>query len=91
MFATDEEFFAAIDAADPDTFGVWCAECDEYYVGRISLGPEDYRCPCCGSRRGGMESPALWSGRPAIQNPGDDGGEIVVARLVYGAGYSGVL
>jgi len=61
----DDFFFAAIDAADPDTFGINCP-CGCYHVGRFSeqdpQRPIDAACPECGSTQGSFESPALGSG-----------------------------
>jgi hypothetical protein len=54
----DEEFLKAIDAADPDTFGISCSGCETYYVGKWSeCQPTDVCCPVCNNTRGSMESP----------------------------------
>lgn len=61
----DDALMKAIDAADPDTFGVSCP-CGTYYVGRFTkINPADACCPDCGGTRGGCESPALGSGPAA--------------------------
>lgn len=80
----DDVFFAAIEAADPDTYGIDCT-CGCYHVARISLGTDNARCPECGSSRGGCESPALGDGPRSLQLADDDGGEAVVAALYFGS------
>jgi hypothetical protein len=63
----DDVLMAAIDAADPDTYGVSCP-CGCYYVGKFSvLDPADASCPECGGTRGGGESPALGKGPEAVR------------------------
>lgn len=66
----DDVLMAAIDAADPDTFGVQCP-CGCYHVGRFSEQspdqPIDAACPHCGSTRGSFESPALGSGPASVR------------------------
>jgi len=65
----DDAFFKAIDAADPDTFGVSCSGCGTYYVGKFSvIDPADACCPECGGTRGAGESPALGSGPEAARS-----------------------
>ena len=59
----DDAFFAAIDRADPGTYGLHCSTCGTFSVGRFDeLDPSDAACPSCGSVRFGFESPALGSG-----------------------------
>lgn len=61
----DEAFFKAIEAADPDTYGIYCP-CGTYYVGRFSkFEPADACCPHCGGTSGSGESPALGAGPAA--------------------------
>lgn len=79
----DDAFYAAIEAADPDSFGVSCP-CGTYHVGRHSRGIYDARCPDCGRRTGSMESPALGQGPASVQLEPDDGGEPVLAHLLFG-------
>lgn len=63
----DDALWRAIDAADPDTFGVSCP-CGCFHVGKFSeMDPIDARCPDCGSGRGGFESPALGRGKPTVK------------------------
>lgn len=66
----DDVLLAAIDAADPDTFGINCP-CGCYHVGRFSEQiadhPIDAACPQCGSTRGSFESPALGSGPASVR------------------------
>lgn len=66
----DDALMAAIDAADPDTFGISCS-CGCYHVGRFSEQvanqPIDAACPRCGSKRGCFESPALGSGPASVR------------------------
>lgn len=65
----DDAFFKAIEAADPDTFGVSCSDCGTYYVGKFSvIDPVDACCPECGGTRGAGESPALGSGPEAARD-----------------------
>jgi len=88
----DDVFFDLIETAGrerPNSFGVDCSGCagdgvDTYYVGDLDDGPPwEARCPICGSKRGGMESPALGHGPAAIQTD-HDGGGAVIAGLIYG-------
>lgn len=63
----DDFLMAAIDAADPDTYGTSC-ECGCFHIGRWSkFEPAEARCPECGSARGGLESPALGSGPDSVR------------------------
>ena len=63
----DEAFFKAIEAADPDTYGIDCP-CGTYYVGRFSkFEPADACCPSCGGTLGSGESPALGGGPEAAR------------------------
>lgn len=80
----DDAFFAAIDAADPDYFGITCSSCETYHVGHYDDGPVNCRCPRCGCNRGSLESPALGSGPATLQQTWDDGGGAVVAELIFG-------
>jgi uncharacterized OB-fold protein len=80
----DEAFFAAIEAADKDTFGTGCSNCGTYHIARISLGTDNAMCPVCGSKKGWIECPALGYGPSSIQKQDDDGGEIVLASLFFG-------
>jgi hypothetical protein len=79
----DDVFFAAIEAADPDLFGITCSACDTYHVGHFDDGPMNCRCPECGCNRGSFESPALGGGPATLQQTWDDGGGAVVAALIY--------
>ena len=64
----DDVFMAAIDNADPDTFGCNCSNCETYYVGRWSGdgAPPKVACPNCKTSKASLESPALGSGPEAI-------------------------
>lgn len=63
----DDALWRAIDAADPDTFGVSCP-CGCFHVGKFSeMEPTEARCPECGSARGSFESPALGGGPPSVK------------------------
>lgn len=91
----DDVFLDLIDRANqerPHSFGVDCSECADtgqgeggygtYYVGDLRDGPPwEARCPCCGSRRGAMECPALSSGPAAIQTDHDGSGAVINALL----------
>lgn len=79
----DEAFFAAINAADPDMFGITCSVCETYHVGHFDDGPLNCRCPNCGGGRGSFESPALGSGARTLQMTWDDGGAIVIAAAIF--------
>lgn len=64
----DDAFMKAIDEADPDTFGITCAECGCFHIGKFSeMEPHEARCPECGSDRGSFESPALGGGKPSVK------------------------
>lgn len=65
----DDAFLKAIDEADPDTFGVTCAECGCFHIGKFSeMGPTEAHCPDCGSDQGSFESPALGGGKPSVRS-----------------------
>jgi len=83
----DDAFWAALDEADPDTYGISC-ECGIYHVGRWSRNERpnnpNGKCPVCGSGAGAMETPALGHGPASVQKQADDGGEAVLACLYFG-------